>query len=100
MPFSFWRSSEAMAQLNRLDRAGFAVEFLRRNAGYRRDYARTLRQIAGGAADPDTARFGLARRWGLSFCPRSELNSRESDVLVATGGLAWDDDHRARATRL
>ena len=42
MPFSFWRSSEAMEQLNRLDRAGFAVEFLRRNAGYRRDYARSI----------------------------------------------------------
>ncbi len=99
MPFSFWRSSEAMEQLNRLDRAGFAVEFLRRNAGYRRDYARTLRQIAGGV-EPDAARFGLARRWGLSFCPRPGLTSRESDGSVATGGFARHDDHRACATRL
>lgn len=100
MPFSFWRSSEAMEQLNRLDRAGFAVEFLRRNAGYRRDYARSLRQIAGGVTDPATGWFGLARRWGLSFCPRPGLACRESDVPVATRGIARDDDHRARATRL
>ena len=99
MPFSFWRSSEAMEQLNRLDRAGFAVEFLRRNAGYRRDYVRTLRQIAGGV-DSDAARFELARRWGLSFCPRPGLTRRESGGSVATGGLAWDDDHRACAARL
>ena len=70
MPISFWRSSETIQQLNRLERPGFAIEFLRRNAGYRRDYARTLRQIARGAIDPDSARSALARRWGLCFCPR------------------------------
>jgi Family of unknown function (DUF6499) len=70
MPISFWRSSETIEQLNRLERPGFAVEFLRRNVGYRRDYARTLRQIARRAADPDSARSALARRWGLCFCPR------------------------------
>jgi Family of unknown function (DUF6499) len=70
MPISFWRSSEMIQQLNRLERPGFAVEFLRRNAGYRRDYARTLRQIAHGTVDPSSARSALARRWGLCFCPR------------------------------
>ncbi|HWL19183.1 MAG TPA: DUF6499 domain-containing protein [Bradyrhizobium sp.] len=70
MPISFWRSSDTVEQLNRLDRPGFAIEFLRRNAGYRSDYTRTLRQIARGATDPGTARSGLARRWGLRFCPR------------------------------
>ena len=44
MPISFWRSSDPVEQLNRLDRPGFAIEFLRRNVGYRSDYTRTLRQ--------------------------------------------------------
>ena len=70
MPISFWRSPETIEQLNRLDRPGFAIEFLRRNSGYRRDYAHTLRQIVRGSVDPDGARFGLARRWGLYFRPR------------------------------
>ncbi|MEI9986590.1 MAG: DUF6499 domain-containing protein [Aliidongia sp.] len=70
MPISFWRSSETIEHLNRLERPGFAVEFLRRNVGYRRDYARTHRQIARRIADPGSARSALAHRWGLCFCPR------------------------------
>ncbi len=70
MPMSFWQSSDMMEQLNRLDRAGFAAEFLRRNDGYRSDYARTQRQIARCRVDPDSAQADLARRWGLRFCPR------------------------------
>jgi hypothetical protein len=69
MPTPFWRSPQLVEQLNRLDRAGFALEFLRRNSGYQRDYARTLNQIAMGGPDPDSARTALARRWGLQFCP-------------------------------
>jgi hypothetical protein len=70
MPTSFWRSSETIEQLSRLDRSGFAVEFLRRNACYRSDYIRTLRQVARGGIDPASARSDLARRWGLRFRPR------------------------------
>jgi molybdate-binding protein len=71
MPISFWRSSDKIEQLNRLDRSGFAAEFLRRNAGYRTDHTRTLRRIAQGRADPGIAKAELASRWGLCFCPRS-----------------------------
>jgi len=59
-----------MEQFNRLDRAGFAAEFLRRNDSYRKDYARMRRLIARGGIDPDSAKSDLARRWGLRFCPR------------------------------
>jgi hypothetical protein len=69
MPTSSWRSPDTIEQLNRLDRSGFALEFLRRNADYQRDYKRTLRQIARGNVDPDMARSRLARRWGLRFRP-------------------------------
>ena len=67
MPKSFWRSAEAVAQLKELERAGFALEFLRRNPAYRDDYARTQRHIAHRRVDPDEASAGLARRWGLRF---------------------------------
>ena len=32
MPTEYWRSPETIDRLNRLERPGFAVEFLRRNA--------------------------------------------------------------------
>ncbi len=47
----------------RLDFAGFAQEFLRRNPAYRADWHRRVGEsIAGRASDPG----GPARRWGLS----------------------------------
>jgi hypothetical protein len=69
MPTECWRSPETIERLNRLDRPGFAVEFLRRNAEYRRDYAKTQRQIARKMIDAETARTRLARKWGLRFRP-------------------------------
>jgi hypothetical protein len=69
MPTEYWRSSETIDRLNRLERPGFAVEFLRRNHDYRRDFERTQRQIARASVDAETARAGLARRWGLRFRP-------------------------------
>ena len=69
MPTEYWRSPETIDRLNRLERPGFAVEFLRRNAEYRRDYARLQRQIAREDVDAEVARSRLARRWGLRFRP-------------------------------
>jgi hypothetical protein len=69
MPTEYWRSPETIDSLKRLERPGFAVEFLRRNLDYRRDFARTQRQIARASADAETARVSLARRWGLRFRP-------------------------------
>ncbi|WP_225184160.1 DUF6499 domain-containing protein [Bradyrhizobium sp. NBAIM03] len=69
MPTQYWRSPETIERLNRLERPGFALEFLRRNADYRRDFARTERQIARGESDPNTIRTIFARRWRLRCCP-------------------------------
>nr|WP_246789366.1 DUF6499 domain-containing protein [Acetobacter nitrogenifigens] len=71
MPTSFWRSPELREHINGLDRSGFAVEFLRRNAAYRRDYARLQRRIARRATDAAAERAAFAERWGLCFCPCS-----------------------------
>jgi len=69
MPTEYWRAPETIDRLSRLERPGFAVEFLRRNHDYRRDFVRTQRQIARASVDAETARAGLARRWGLRFRP-------------------------------
>ena len=69
MPTEYWRSPETIDRLNRLERPGFAAEFLRRNPDYRRDFVRTQRLIARASVDAETARSGLARRWGLRFRP-------------------------------
>lgn len=69
MPTEYWRSPETIDSLKRLERPGFAVEFLRRNLDYRRDFARTQRQIERAFVDAETARVSLARRWGLRFRP-------------------------------
>lgn len=77
MPTQFWRSEETQEQLKRLDRSGFAAEFLRRNPRYRADCEQTQRAITQGEVDEDFARSELARRWGLRFClgPRCPGNS-------------------------
>ncbi|GEC58465.1 hypothetical protein ABIF38_002901 [Bradyrhizobium japonicum] len=69
MPTEYWRSPETIERLNRLERPGFALEFLRRNADYRRDFAHTQRQIARDGVDAETARATFARRWRLRFRP-------------------------------
>jgi hypothetical protein len=69
MPTQYWRSSETIDRLSRLERPGFAAEFLRRNAEYKKDYARLQRQIARDDVDAEAARARLARRWGLRFRP-------------------------------
>jgi hypothetical protein len=68
MPTEYWRAPETIDRLSRLERPGFAAEFLRRNPDYRRDFAHTQREIARTSVDAETARAGLARRWGLR-CP-------------------------------
>ncbi len=67
MPTEYWRSPETIDRLNRLERPGFAAEFLRRNVHYRNDFARTQRLVARASVDAETALVGLARRWGLRF---------------------------------
>ena len=67
MPNAYWHAPGTIEQLNHLERPGFAIEFLRRNLAYRRDYARVRRQIARDRLEAETALANLARRWGLRF---------------------------------
>lgn len=78
-----WRSDSAADALERLGRAGFAQEFLRRNHDYRRDYRRMARLVGTGAVSEDDATLALARRWGLSFPVRSDLARESNGRLVA-----------------
>lgn len=70
-----WRSAHAAESLSRLNRAGFAAEFLRRNPNYRRDYRRMMNRLTGGMVSQAAAQLELARRWGLSFPFRSASGS-------------------------
>lgn len=66
-----WKSAESVEVTKRLDRAGFAQEFLRRNHSYQADYDRAVRRIAAGTLlEADAGRY-FARRWGLCFPIRS-----------------------------
>ncbi len=67
MPTPYWRSPETVLHLTRLERPGFAAEFLRRNGKYRRDFAETERRIASERADAESVRGSCARKWGLRF---------------------------------
>jgi hypothetical protein len=61
-----WRSPETERELNRLERQGFAWEFLRRNPDYRRDFDNS----SGASARPfgaSTRNRSAAPQWGLRF---------------------------------
>lgn len=100
MPTQYWRSPETIDHLNRLERPGFAVEFLRRNAEYRRDYAQIQRQIARDHVDAGSARADFARRWGLRFRPRPEHPGRRRTRDLAAGTIARHAAARCSAERI
>jgi hypothetical protein len=88
-PTSDWRSAHAAHALSRLDRAGFAAEFLRRNPVYRRDYLRVTRGVAADMVNQTPACLALARRWGLSFPVRPTPPPDETATRpVAAGAVA------------
>ena len=90
-----WRSHDATAYLDRVQRAGFAWEFLRRNPDYREDYEDMSRDAASGTTIALEAALALAQRWGLSFPVRPPATQRPGTGLVgiqrASGGRDADD---------
>jgi hypothetical protein len=84
-----WRSTSAVETLDRIDRAGFAWEFLRRNPRYRKEYSQIRKDTA--TATPVAEVFG--QRWGLSFRPRSQTRSGRCSGHLATGACASQRDH-------
>lgn len=65
-----WRLQSTELALNRLERQGFAWEFLRRNPDYRSDYQRLYTTQTGRPRDPAHYR-SEAFQWGLRFPARS-----------------------------
>jgi len=57
----------ADGQLLGLDRHGFALEFLRRNPEYRKDFRNILKKVRVGHTDLETALMRFSKRWGLRF---------------------------------
>ena len=77
MPTEYWRSPETIDRLNRLDRPGFAAEFLRRNPDYRRDFARTVRSRA--SVDAETARVESRSAMGVALSPMTPRLQSDSN---------------------
>lgn len=67
---SAWRSTAAAQDFTGHDYPDFAQEFLRRNAGYRRDFRRIVRRLAAGTMTENGASQAV-RKWGLVFRLRS-----------------------------
>lgn len=80
-----WRSETA--PLIRLERPGFAWEFLRRNRIYISDYERIMR--AGNFDKPDVANAAanIARHWGLNCTAGPETPSYPGNGALAPGNF-------------
>jgi hypothetical protein len=89
-PASDWRSLTGHDYLKRLNRPGFAWEFLRRNPAYQEDYETMVRGAASDAGSGGMTRDALAWRWGLTFPGRSKICCPPSGRVLATGDAAHD----------
>jgi hypothetical protein len=79
-----WRSEEIVRELSRLERHGFAWEFLRRNPEYRDDYARQSGVVEKGSSlGRQTHRSSTAAKWGLHFPARSRSPGQHRSDLLA-----------------
>lgn len=65
-----WRLQTTERALNRLERQGFAWEFLRRNPDYRSDYDR-VRSTPTSRSSASLPHRSVALQWGLRFRARS-----------------------------
>lgn len=61
-----WRLQTTERALNRLERQGFAWEFLRRNPDYRSDYDR-LRSTPASQLGASLTAASAPSQWGLRF---------------------------------
>ena len=86
-----WRSASAYAYLDELNTAEIAVEFLRRNPAYRRDYRTALNRA------PDGRSTALITRWGLRFPFRSGRARRPNYPGLAASSCSCGCSSRARA---
>jgi hypothetical protein len=83
-----WRSAATVETLKRIDRGGFAWEFLRRNPRYRREYDQISKQVPSAAS----VREAVGQRWGLCFRLRSKAGDLRRSGDLATGACASQRD--------
>jgi hypothetical protein len=95
MPNTDSPSAVAADELYRLERDGFAWEYLRRNTDYRKDFS--LLRHAASTADGKAAAARLAA-WGLSFRVRPGASGRPGSCVVAAGVHPHGRHSRAVAT--
>ncbi|HEY2533655.1 MAG TPA: DUF6499 domain-containing protein [Xanthobacteraceae bacterium] len=95
---SNWRSIARYQYLTRLDRSGFAWEFLRRNTAYQEDYNIVVRETGSDADSEARSTERLSRRWGLWLRNRPATDRRRGERILASGCSAHD--HFARSNEL
>ncbi len=79
-----WRSSTDEAALNKLERPGFAWEFLRRNQEYRAGFEQIIGSRTDNKPEVADAAANFARRWGLVFRPGPSAQRRRNRDILAT----------------
>jgi Family of unknown function (DUF6499) len=97
MPNKNWRSSVIADELYKLERTGFAWEYLRRNRIYRNDFAVLRRGRSTAEGKAAATRLAI---WGLSFRVRPVSSGRPGTDHVAAGVHTDSRHHRAVATRI
>nr|WP_321982669.1 DUF6499 domain-containing protein [uncultured Cohaesibacter sp.] len=79
-----WRSPGAYQYTTRLDAAGFAWEYLRRNNAYRRDW-----QLHNEPSMSQNSQQVFPQHWGLLFPARSRhFIRRATSILVSSHAAA------------
>ncbi|MGH6652963.1 MAG: transcriptional regulator domain-containing protein [Sphingopyxis sp.] len=76
----------------RLDFPGYAQEFLRRSADYRREYEQVMTDPDAGPASQEV----MARRWGLCFPGRPAATGAGGAGLLGRGRLSLCRGDRRR----
>lgn len=79
-----WRHGKAHDYVDRLDPAGLAWEFLRRNRTYQGDYERVPKQKRESASD------ALTRLWGLRFPRFSDPSHHRCGYLLCAALRPWN----------
>jgi hypothetical protein len=95
-----WRSPASADSLKRLNRAGFAWEFLRRNQEYRAGYERIAGSGNENKPEVANAAANFARHWGLHCRLRPCTAGRTGKRNLAAGTVAGHRPAFKRAKRL
>ncbi|WP_183237700.1 transcriptional regulator domain-containing protein [Bradyrhizobium sp. CIR18] len=77
MPGADWRSESAYREVRQAETADIAWEWLRRDGEYQKAFTALAGSELSSAASDD-----FRRKWGLTFCSRSEKGVRQASRFL------------------